>query len=185
MLVLYLINIKAFKKKYKIDPRAVTKNDKLMYMLERYRDLIFIFVGLSISIYSFFPSLYFLLVPINYLNIEIIRVAGVFILIGSMILTRASQVQLKGAWRIGIDRTNIKTELITTGIYSKSRNPIALSMLLSALGLFFVTPNMITFTIIAVVYVIFSIRILLEEEHLYKLHGEAYESYRKKTRRWI
>ncbi len=185
MLFLYVINVSSFKKKYKIDPRAVKKNDKLMYMLEHFRNLIFIFVILSILIYSFFPGLYFLFVPINYLNFEILRLTGVFILIGSMILTRVSQIQLKGAWRIGIDRTDIKTDLITTGIYSKSRNPIALGMLLSALGLFFVIPNMITFTIIGLAYVIFSTRIILEEEHLYKLHGEAYESYRKKTRRWI
>ena len=94
-------------------------------------------------------------------------------------------MQLKEAWRIGIDSSETKGTLITDGIYKVSRNPIALGMLLGTIGLFMVTPNMITFTIIILVHLIFSIRIILEEEHLMKLHGNLYDKYRKRTRKWI
>lgn len=110
---------------------------------------------------------------------------GIGVLIISSLLTRISQIQLKEAWRIGIDSSETKGTLITEGIYKVSRNPIALGMLLGTIGLFMVTPNMITFSIIILVHLIFSIRIILEEEHLMKLHGNLYDKYRKQTRKWI
>lgn len=185
MLVLYVFNIKSFKKKYGIDPRAVDKTDTLMYRLQAYRNVIFLFIVSNIFVYSVFPKLYFLFVPIDYLDVEIMKIIGVVVLISSLLLTRLSQIQLREAWRIGIDRSEKKGTLITTGIYSMSRNPIALGMLLGTIGLFMVIPNMTTFTIIILVHLIFSIRILLEEEHLYKLHGDTYHKYRNKTRKWI
>lgn len=185
MLVMYVLNIRSFKKKYNIDPRVVTKNDIIMYKLQVYRDVIFFCVFLNILIYSLLPNFYYLFVPIEYLNIQPLKIAGVAILIISLLVTRISQMHLKGAWRIGIDSSETKGTLITNGIYKISRNPIAMGMLLGTVGLFMVTPNMVTFTIIILVHLIFSIRILLEERHLKKLHGDAYENYCKRTRRWI
>ncbi|WP_242083915.1 methyltransferase family protein [Aestuariivivens sediminis] len=185
ILVLYVFNIKAFRNKYHIEPRVVTKNDAVMYKLQLYRNGIFFGLMMNIMVYAFFPTYYELLVPIPYLEIPFLKGIGVGVLIGSLLLTRFSQMQLKGAWRIGIDSSETHGTLVTDGIYKVSRNPIALGMLLSTIGLFLVTPNMITFSIIILVHLIFSIRILLEEDHLYKLHGEAYERYRNRTRKWI
>lgn len=185
MLVLYVLNIRSFKNKYGLDPRVVTKNDKIMYGLQLYRNIIFLLILLNILIYSLFPKIYFLFVPIEYLDFQVLKIIGGFIMIFSLILTRLSQIQLKEAWRIGIDTTETEGILITKGIYKLSRNPIALGMLLGSIGLFMVTPNMITFTIVILVHLIFSIRIILEEEHLKNLHGELYERYRKRTRKWI
>jgi len=136
-------------------------------------------------IFSFVPDFYHFLVPVKYLEISIVRLLGVFIMVSSLILVRTSQAQLKGSWRIGIDRSATKTDLITTGIYSKSRNPIALGMVLSILGLFLAIPNIITFSLLNIVYLIFSIRIRIEEEHLNIVHRKDYDTYRKKTRRWF
>lgn len=185
LLVLYVFNIKSFKKKYNKDPRVVTKNDTIMYRLQAYRNVIFICLLLNILIYSFFPKFYYLCVPIDYLNIKSLKMVGIAILIISLLFTRISQMQLKEAWRIGIDSSETKGTLITEGIYKVSRNPIALGMLLGTIGLFMVTPNMITFTIIILVHLIFSIRIFIEEEHLMKLHGNLYDKYRNRTRKWI
>jgi len=185
ILVLYVFNIKSFKNKYNIDPRVVDKKDTLMYKLQLYRNVIFFCLILNILTYSLFPNYYFLFVPINYLNFQFLKIVGAIILILSMLLTRFSQIQLREAWRIGIDATETHGTLITGGIYKISRNPIALGMFLGTIGLFMVTPNMITFSIIILVHLIFSIRIVLEEEHLYKLHGEVYLRYRNRTRKWI
>ncbi|ESU22638.1 hypothetical protein FEDK69T_18960 [Flavobacterium enshiense DK69] len=185
MVILYVVNVRSFKKKYDFDPRVITKNDKLMYFYQRCRDLTFLFILANIFFYSFLHELYYLFVPIKYLDVEILKLAGIFILLGSGVLTRVSQIQLKGSYRIGIDKSETKTDLVTDGIYSRSRNPIVLGMILSSLGLFLVTPNLITFVILVLAYVNCTARIILEEEHLYKLHGEAYLSYQKKTRRWF
>lgn len=185
ILVLYVFNIKSFKNKYNIEPRVVRKKDTVMYKLQIYRNVIFFSLLLNIFIYSLFPRYYFLLVPINYLEIHFLKIIGIILLIVSFLLTRISQIQLKEAWRIGIDSTETEGTLITSGIYKISRNPIAVGMLLSTIGLFLVIPNMITFSIIILVHLIFSIRIILEEEHLYKIHGEAYDRYRNRTRKWL
>ncbi len=185
MLVLYVFNIKSFKRKYNFDPRVVTKKDTIMYRLQVYRNAIFFCLLLNILTYSFFPKFYYLFVPISYLSIKYLKFVGVLILMVSLFLTRMSQIQLKQAWRIGIDATEEKGTLITNGIYSVSRNPIALGMFLSTIGLFLVTPNMVTFTIVILVHLIFSIRIFLEEAHLKKLHGDEYERYRSQTRKWL
>jgi len=183
--ILFFYSVYSFKKKYKIDPRVITKNDQVLYIFQIYRDLIIAFIIITISIFSFLPDFYHFLVPVKYLEISILRLLGVLIMVSSLILVRISQAQLKGFWRIGIDRSGIKTDLITTGIYSKSRNPIALGMVLSILGLFLAIPNMITFTLLNLAYLIFAIRIRIEEEHLSILHGKNYDTYRKKTRRWF
>lgn len=174
-----------FKKKYNIDPRATTRNDKILYFLQIYRNLIFIFILITIIIFSFLPRLYPYLVPIHYLEINPLRYAGMFLMLLSLICVKVSQIQLKSSWRMGIDRTKRKTELITRGLYKWSRNPIAFGMIMSATGLFLTIPNVFTFTILNLVYLIFSTRIRIEEEHLSKMHGEEYDNYKKRTRRWL
>ncbi|MGQ1786642.1 MULTISPECIES: methyltransferase family protein [unclassified Saccharicrinis] len=185
ILVLYIENISSFKKKYGIDPEVVTPKDKLMYIFQVYRQIIFVFILMAILMYSAFPNSYHILVPIPYLEIGIVRISGATIMVGSLVLVRVSQLQLKSSWRIGIDRSGKRTDLITTGIYRRSRNPIALGMVLNALGLFMTLPNVITFCILNLVFMIFTVRIRIEEEHLAWMHGDEYEDYKNKTRRWL
>ncbi|WP_289053534.1 methyltransferase family protein [Carboxylicivirga marina] len=185
LMILYYFNINSFKKKYKIDPEVVKTGDTVMYYLQVFRNFIFFLVLICILIFSIFPGLYFILAPVNYLEIEVTQYFGMLLMVISMIITRKAQIQLKTSWRIGIDRSNTKTELITDGLYSISRNPIALSMLSTVLGLFLVLPNALSFAILFLVYLIFSVRIRMEEEHLLKQHGQHYKEYQQKTRRWL
>jgi len=59
-------------------------------------------------------------------------------------------------WKIGIDEKN-KTELITKGLFSISRNPIFLGMILSTVGIFLIIPSTLTFFITAATYVVIQI----------------------------
>ena len=88
------------------------------------------------------------------------------------------------SWRIGIDEKH-KTELITKGIFSISRNPIFLGMILTVFGLFLIIPNAITFFLALATYFIIQIQIRLEEEFLEKQHGEIYKNYKKTVKRLI
>ena len=83
-----------------------------------------------------------------------------------------------------IDEIN-KTELITKGIFSISRNPIFLGMIVSVLGLFFVIPNALMFCLTITTYIVIQIQIRLEEQFLQKQHGQVYINYKQKTRRLI
>ena len=88
------------------------------------------------------------------------------------------------SWRIGIDATE-KTELVTTGLFSYSRNPIFLGMLLSLLGLLLIVPDAFTLMFFVVGFILMDVQIRLEEEYLQRMHGSAYSNYKEKTRRWI
>ena len=91
---------------------------------------------------------------------------------------------MKQSWRIGIDEKN-KTDLISNGLFSLSRNPIFLGMIVSTLGIFLIIPDTITFFIAATSYIVIQIQIRLEEDHLSKQHGTIYQEYRRKVKRLL
>jgi len=91
---------------------------------------------------------------------------------------------MKESWRIGID-TETKTKLITTGLFGISRNPIFLGMIVSLVGLFFLTPNTWTLLFMILGYVLIQIQIRLEEDFLIEQHGNEYLEYKEKVRRLV
>jgi len=112
------------------------------------------------------------------------RVPGWTLLLTSLLWTVVAQAQMGKSWRIGIDQKN-KTSLVTSGLFSMSRNPIFLGMRLSLLGLVLLRPNAITIAAALVADVLIQIQVRLEEDFLLKQHGAAYEEYMHKTRRWL
>ncbi len=91
---------------------------------------------------------------------------------------------MRNSWRIGID-TETETELITSGLFQYSRNPIFFGMIISLLGLFLTTPNALTCLFLILGYVLIQIQIRLEEEFLTHQHGQKYLEYKQKVRRII
>jgi protein-S-isoprenylcysteine O-methyltransferase Ste14 len=184
-LITYTFNVAGFRKKYGFDPRVVRKSDTIFYLFEVYRNVIFLAIFVVIAAYSAAPGIYAYFVPIPYAEVTWIRFAGIIVLVGALILVRLSQHQLGESWRIGVDRSGTPSRLVTTGLYSLSRNPINLGLLLTAVGLFMALPNAVTFSIANVTFIIFQIRIRIEEEHMVQTHGDSYEAYRRSTPRWL
>jgi protein-S-isoprenylcysteine O-methyltransferase Ste14 len=102
----------------------------------------------------------------------------------SLVWTVIAQNDMRNSWRIGID-TDTKTELITTGLFKISRNPIFFGMILTLIGLFLATPNAFTALFFILGYVLIQIQIRLEEEFLSTQHGEPYQKYKQRVRRFI
>jgi len=86
--------------------------------------------------------------------------------------------------KIGIDEKN-KTKLVTKGLFSISRNPIFLGIMIANIGLFIVIPNAFTLLIISLSTISINTQIRLEEEFLKREFGKDYFEYAKKVRRWI
>ena len=105
-------------------------------------------------------------------------------LILSIIVVWISQTQMANSWRIGIDEKN-KTELVTSGMFSISRNPIFLGIMIANIGLFLVIPNAFTLVIILLSTTSINTQIRLEEAFLKREFGNEYKEYAKKVRRWI
>lgn len=175
----------AFRKKYGFDPMALAEPDPIMDFGESYRDFLFGCVLLMTITHAVWPQVQEYLGPIRYLERPGVRLAGVSVLVGALILVRVSQLQLKSSWRFGVDRAHPPDELVTAGVFAVSRNPIFLGMLLTGVGLFLALPNAVSFAVPNLAFVLLQTRIRVEEAFLEEVWGGDFLEYRKRTPRWL
>jgi len=153
-----------------------------------YNGKVFIFISILelivVGIYAFKNDWYEYLLPFWYLeNPLIVKIGWVFLIL-SVIVVWIAQSQMADSWRIGIDEKN-KTELKTRGMFSISRNPIFLGIMIANIGLFLVIPNAFTLLIISLSAISINTQIRLEETFLKSEFGDDYFDYLKNVRRWI
>ena len=122
--------------------------------------------------------------PFKFPNIEII---GVFILLAGQV-TAFLGILLFKKYKTTVNPINPEetTSLVTTGIFSITRNPMYL-------GLFFVICSTVLFfgswfgiiILMFFVWYINKFQIIPEEETMEKKFGNKYNEYKKNVRRWI
>ena len=134
--------------------------------------------------FVFFENIYRYFMPIEFLEINFLKNIGCVLAYGGLAVAMIGQLQMGNAWRTGIDK-NIKTELVTTGLFRYSRNPIYLALLIFLLGFFLIAPNVISLCALVLAYPTVEMKIRFEEEHLEKMHREEFLKYRKRIRRWV
>lgn len=166
------------------NPLVLPKDDNAYGLIGLYFKLTMIFMFVYVLLFAFMPTLYDYFLPIKQLETLSIKYIGLGLLGFSLIWTIVSQGHMKNSWRIGID-TETKTELITTGLFGHSRNPIFFGMIISLVGLFLTTPNALTVIFLILGYVLIQIQIRLEEDFLTTQHGQDYLTYKQKVRRLI
>lgn len=112
-------------------------------------------------------------------------VVGGALAVGAGILTVVAQVQMGASWRIGVEAGE-RTELVTGGLFARVRNPIFTGMLVFALGLALLVPNLPTVAgaVLAVVTIQAQVR-LVEEPNLLAVHGDAYRRWAAATGRFL
>jgi protein-S-isoprenylcysteine O-methyltransferase Ste14 len=167
-----------------INPIVFKASDDAHDFIGRVFKLFFAAVVAVVVVYSFFPGAYQYLMPISSLERTWIKSTGVVLLIASLAWTILAQSRMGESWRIGIDNEH-KTALVQTGLFRISRNPIFLGIMVTLLGLFLVTPNAITVSMLVLGVVLINIQVRLEEEHLKTTHGDEYVRYTQLVRRWI
>jgi protein-S-isoprenylcysteine O-methyltransferase Ste14 len=132
---------------------------------------------ISVSVFPDFITI--ILVESLYL-----KIAGVFLISFSLIFLVVTLFHFKNSLRFGMDEKN-KGELITTGIFSLSRNPFFLSIDLYFLGISLVLPNLffIGFAVLALVSIHFFI--LKEEKFMVEIYGRKYLEYLRNVGRYF
>ena len=122
--------------------------------------------------------------PIKFPNTEII--SGFIFLVG--LLTAIFAILLFKKYKTTVNPIDPEetTTLVTTGIFSITRNPMYLGLffLISSTVLFFGSWLGIIILVIFVWY-INKFQIIPEEQAMEKLFGNKYNEYRKNVRRWI
>lgn len=96
-----------------------------------------------------------------------------------------AQMHMGAEWRIGVD-TGERTRLVTGGAFRMVRNPIFSAMILAAVGLVLMVPNPISIAGLALLVGAIELQVRsVEEPHLRRLHGEAYEAYASRVGRFV
>ena len=171
-------------KKTGINPVTFKGSDTAHDFIGRMFKALFVLILLVVTVFAFLPTLYRFLLPIDWLDHPWVRGSGVALLVLSLLWTAVAQGQMGSSWRIGIDNEN-STQLVHHGLFSVSRNPIFIGMMITLVGLILVIPNAITLLTLVLGSVLIGIQVRLEEEHLKNVQGRAYEEYSAKVRRWI
>jgi len=139
---------------------------------------------LVVILYTFAPQFYLYLLPIVWLENQVVQYIGSGLLLASLAWTVLAQIQMGNSWRIGIDEEK-KTELVQAGVFRFSRNPIFLGMIFTLLGVFLMIPNALTLLFLVLGFVLIQIQVRLEEEFLSRTHGTEYDEFRRQVRRWL
>ncbi len=171
-------------KKTKVNPLTFNKEDDAHGYNGKVFGFVFILELIIVSIYAFFPQWHKFLLPFWYFEIDSLMNSGWLLLIISLVFVWFAQGNMRESWRIGIDEEN-KSELITDGFFSFSRNPIFLGIMIANTGLFLVLPNAFTLLVVALSTVSINTQIRLEEEFLFKEFGSQYAQYQAKVNRWF
>ena len=166
------------------NPFVIPKDESAFGLIGIYMKLTFAVIFVYVLIYALFPTWYNYFLPISQLDSLTTKYIGLVLLFISFIWSVTAQINMKNSWRIGIDN-DTKTDLITNGLFSISRNPFFLGVIFSLLGLFLITPNALTLLLFAVAYILIQIQIRLEEDFLTKDLGQKYLEYKQKVRRFI
>ena len=80
----------------------------------------------------------------------------------------------------------ISTELVTDGFFRFSRNPMYVGLIITLLGIACELGNASSLLVIPIFFLILEFSFVRKEEELMnQIFGESYQSYRRRTRRWL
>lgn len=113
--------------------------------------------------------------------------------LGSAIMFGGAAVALLAAWQFQRARTTIDplnpakaTQLVTSGVFQFSRNPMYLGMALVLSGFACRLGSLLSvIVVVAFIALITQLQIKPEERALEGLFGQAFADYRAKVRRWV
>lgn len=114
----------------------------------------------------------------------IMETTGTIFIAAGLIVSSLASLNLGKSWRIGVD-SNEKTDLVTSGIYSFSRNPYFLSYDIVLIGVSLVSLSILVIIFSLTTMLLFHFMILKEEKYLEETHSTSYIEYKKSVRRYL
>lgn len=168
-----------------IDPDVMGKStsnvQKFMGQLTIFITIYATIIVILHSVNFQFASMFSRFVPLETFYFNII---GFVLGLAGLSLCLYAQIKMNNSWRVGIDE-NVKTELVTTGLYRYIRNPTYLGLFILNFGIWIIWPTWTIFLLNLLFVMFLEIQVRCEEDFLYKVHGEKYIEYKKKTKRYI
>lgn len=115
---------------------------------------------------------------------EIVGWVGVVFCVAGLLLLLWSLISFGRSFRVGIDAEH-PDQLITTGVFAYTRNPIYVAFILILLGQFLVFPNWILLVYLLAGGWVIHRQVLREEVYLKGHYGGEYEVYCGRVRRYL
>lgn len=131
-----------------------------------------------------FPQLDNYLVLFPALQSFVVIAAGNLLLAFGFALTVTVHFSLRDKWYSGINPDG-PSELVTTGLYRFSRNPMFLGVALGQLGFFLALPSLFSLLCLPIGLIALHRQIRAEEMHLAALFPRNYMSYVALVPRWV
>lgn len=117
------------------------------------------------------------------LDSTVAKAVGVLTMAAGLVVYGLALRAFGSSWRLGIDRDQ-PGDLVTAGIFARSRNPIYLGLALVAIGSFLVLGRLVSLLVAVVFLVYFPGLVRREEQFLARHYGEAYRIYSERVGRW-
>ncbi len=133
-------------------------------------------IVLPLLTHYFFPVKIVIHKPYSYLGIVVMFV-GVFMAIRTSIFFRraGNSFSLQGD----------SSKLITTGLFSYSRNPMYLGILFWLIGLAVLLGSLTAFIYPVIFFALANLMISYEEKQLENMYSKEYINYKNRVRRWF
>ncbi|OHD53642.1 MAG: hypothetical protein A2Y33_06890 [Spirochaetes bacterium GWF1_51_8] len=111
-------------------------------------------------------------------------IAGCVLIAGGFLLFVLASIEMGVSWRIGIDSKR-PAGLVTSGVFSFSRNPIYLFFFSMAAGVFLIAALPVFLVWIFIFVPVVHSQVLAEERFLEASFGGEYREYKKRVRRYL
>jgi protein-S-isoprenylcysteine O-methyltransferase Ste14 len=112
------------------------------------------------------------------------EILGTVLAVGALGLQVTAVLHMGRSWRIGIDPGS-REQLVTTGVFAISRNPIYLAFDLLAVSAFAMSGSLYFLLSGVVVVAGIHVQILREERFLARAYGAEYVAYRARVGRYL
>ena len=123
--------------------------------------------------------------PLDALDTGAVHAAGVVLFLAGLALTLAAQLAMGTSWRIGVDHSE-RTELVTSGPFAYSRNPIFAAMIPASVGLALMVPSVVAIGGVLALLLALELQVrIVEEPYLTDAHGAAYTAYAARVGRFV
>lgn len=114
---------------------------------------------------------------------DVVAWIGVGLCSGGLLML-LSLISFGRSFRVGIDVEH-PDELVTSGVFAWSRNPIYVGFFLVLVGQFLVFPNWVPLVYLVAGSWLVHRQVLREEEFMRRQYGEEYTQYCRRVRRYV